>query len=273
MQVELSTDPGSPGRPNEDFAAIAPGVAVLLDGAGTPAGRDSGCTHGVAWFARTVGGLLLTGAQDRGVSLTEALGTAIRQVASQHSGTCDLKNPCTPSATVLVARAHGSDLEYLILADSVMLFQLGEGEFRVMTDPRLDEALAGLRPDYRQLPPGSPEREAGWQHHVCEVYERRNQPGGYWVAAADPAAAEHAIAGTAPLAGLDAVALLSDGAGRLADRYGRATWPEIGGILSRYGPAEAISRLRAVEAADPLGSRWPRTKIRDDATIVYWRIC
>jgi hypothetical protein len=54
----LATDPGTPGWPNEDFAAVAPPTspspftAVLLDGCTTfPPGRDTGCVHGVAWSA------------------------------------------------------------------------------------------------------------------------------------------------------------------------------------------------------------------------------
>jgi hypothetical protein len=35
MRIALATDPGTPGWPNEDFAAAAPGAAVLLDGCTT----------------------------------------------------------------------------------------------------------------------------------------------------------------------------------------------------------------------------------------------
>jgi hypothetical protein len=101
----------------------------------------------------------------------------------------------------------------------------------------------------------------------------RNKPGGYWVAAADPAAADQGITGNSPLTDLAAVALLSDGAGRLADRYHLATWPQIAATLSQHGPSELIRQVRAAEAADPEGARWPRGKIRDDATAVYWRLC
>ena len=60
MRVTLATDPGTPGWPNEDFAAVASGAAVLLDGATTfPRGADTGCVHGVAWYARTLGTTLL----------------------------------------------------------------------------------------------------------------------------------------------------------------------------------------------------------------------
>ena len=47
MQVTLATTPADPARPNEDFVAASPDAAVLLDGAGTPMGSESGCTHGV----------------------------------------------------------------------------------------------------------------------------------------------------------------------------------------------------------------------------------
>jgi len=33
MRVLLASKPGAPDRPNEDFTAVVPGAAVLLDGA------------------------------------------------------------------------------------------------------------------------------------------------------------------------------------------------------------------------------------------------
>ncbi len=61
MRVVLASEPGTPGWPNEDFAAVAPGAAVLLDGCTTfPPGTETGCVHGVAWYARTLGGALLS---------------------------------------------------------------------------------------------------------------------------------------------------------------------------------------------------------------------
>jgi hypothetical protein len=55
MRVVLAS---ASGRPNEDFAAVVPGTAVLLDGAGYHPASGIGCVHGIAWYARTLGGLL-----------------------------------------------------------------------------------------------------------------------------------------------------------------------------------------------------------------------
>ena len=42
--------------------------------------------------------------------------------------------------------------------------------------------------------------------------------------------------------------------------------------VSSAGAAGVASarRVRAAEAADPQGERWPRGKIHDDATAVFW---
>ena len=70
---------------------------------------------------------------------------------------------------------------------------------------------------------------------------------------------------------LSAVALLSDGATRLADRYHLATWDQLAAILDDHGPAGLIRQVRAAEDSDPEGRRWPRGKTRDDATAAYWQ--
>jgi hypothetical protein len=269
VRVSLATDPSTADWPNEDFAAVTPGVAVLIDGAGSPGGRETGCVHGVAWYARTLGAHLAASATGTTTRLTDVLAHAISQVSQMHASTCDLGHPGTPSATVILVRATGDTLEYLVLADSVLLLLPRGDDAVVICDTRLEDIAAALRPNYRELA-GIQERETARQAYTAQLDALRNQPGGYWTAATDPAAAEQGITGSSPVAQLHAVALLSDGAGRLADRYHLATWPQIAATLTDYGPAELIRQIRAAESSDPEGSRWPRGKIRDDATAVYW---
>jgi hypothetical protein len=271
MRVLLASEPGGTGRGNEDFAAVLPGAVVLLDGAGYMPPHGIGCVHGIAWYARTLGGLLAAGAADDRIPLPELLAQGIEQVSRMHGGTCDLRHPATPGATVLIARQRGSTLEYLVLCDSVLLLCPRQGEPRAITDTSLAETMARCRPD-ASLAAGTAEHDEAWRGYSRRLEATRNQPGGYWLAAADPAAAAHALTGTEPLAGLSAVALLSDGASRLADRFHLATWAEVGDILAADGPGGLIRRVRAAESADPEGKRWPRGKIHDDATAVFWAI-
>jgi len=108
MRIALATDPGTPGWPNEDFAAAAPGAAVLLDGCTTtPYGADTGCLHGVAWYARTLGTAFLAAiTADPPPPLGDALAGAI------------------------------AELELLALSDSSIVADYGEGRDPVvLTDP------------------------------------------------------------------------------------------------------------------------------------------
>lgn len=237
MRVRLASEPGSPDRPNEDFAAVTPSAAVLLDGATViPPDTDSGCVHGVAWYARALGTALLAEitAEPPG-PLPRALGAAISHVRSRHHGTCNLANPASPAATVIAVRRAATGLDYLAMSDSIIAFD--------WTDSR--EPLI--------------------------VMDQR-RPASRYAARADPAAARNALTGTLPLTALRGVALLSDGASCLADRYHLLTWPAVLALIGDHGPGEMIRQVRAAEASDPQRTRWPRDKASDDATVIYWQI-
>jgi Protein phosphatase 2C len=230
MRVELATEPGTPGWPNEDFAAAASGAAVLLDGCTTtPHGASTGCLHGVAWYARALGGILLGQISvDPPIRLPEALANAIEQVRASHAGECDLASPLTPASTVTAIRATPAGFEVLALADSVIIADYGK-----------DRAPLVITDRHR-------------------------------AASTNPGAAGQARTETLPRDGLQAIALLSDGATRITDEYGLLSWPELTSVLREAGPAELLAQVRAAEHSDPEGARWPRSKLRDDATVLYW---
>jgi hypothetical protein len=268
VRAVLATAPVGPEVENEDFAAVTPSAAVLLDGAGTPAGLETGCVHGIAWYARTLGTVLLsliTAADSR--ALADCLHAAISEVRSRHEDTCDLSHGGTPAATVVATRIRGDELEYLVLSDSVLVLAR-EDTNQVVTDERIATASRGHRGLLDQMTIGTPGRDAVFRDYVQTVREMKNAPDGYWVASADPEAARHAVCGSAGLAGLRAVLLLSDGASRLADLFGLVSWDELVSLVLGAGPAELIRQVRRAEASDPAGARWRRGKSVDDATVV-----
>lgn len=268
MRVTLATEPAKPDQPNEDFAAASTDAVVLLDGAGTPPGSDSGCVHGVAWFTRTLGASLLARITDD-VPLTDALGNAIDHVRSLHDDTCELDHPGSPSATAIALRVRNGRLSYLVLADSVLVLdRVGEGP-EAITDDREAQVGRELRKPMDALPSGTPEHDDARRTYMEALRASRNRPGGFWVASVEPAAAEHALTGSVPVEALTSVAVLSDGASRLADRFGVLSWTELVKVLDESGPAELIARTREAENSDPDGRRWPRGKSHDDATAAY----
>ncbi|MEU6036941.1 protein phosphatase 2C domain-containing protein [Actinomadura sp. NPDC047616] len=272
MRVLLASEPGNPERDNEDFAAAAPGLVSVVDGAGAPAGLASGCSHSVSWYAHNLGGLLVGTAVDPSVTLAEALAVSIERVNALHGDACDLRHPGSPSATVALARAHADRLEYLVLSDSVLVLDQADGEPVVISDDRLGEVYRKVNDAGERPPLGTQEHAADMRNRVERLAAYRNQPGGFWVASTKPEAADEALVGTVPLDDLDAVAVLSDGATRLVDRFGLMSWRDLLAVLRKEGPAELIARTREAEASDPDGARWPRGKASDDASAVYWAL-
>jgi len=219
-----------------------------------------------------LGGFLIAAAGRASEPLSGVLASGIEHVTRLHAGTCDMENPRTPAATVIIARQRAGNLEYLVLCDSVLLIQPSLGAPLAISDDRLSVINRKLRADAKRRTADASEQQTGRQDHRRALDAARNQPHGFWLAAADPAAAAHALTGTLPMAGLSSVALLSDGASRLADRFGRASWADVCAILAADGPGELIRQVRMVEASDPKCARWPRTKATDDATAIFWHL-
>ncbi|WP_416986099.1 integrase [Streptomyces sp. T028] len=270
MNVALDSQAAGPGQENEDFAAVGPGVAVLLDGAGV-AGAETGCTHGIAWFSSTLGGLLLgTITAHPARPLPACLAESIRLVRSLHEHSCDLVHRASPTSTVVAVRAAAGMLEYLVLGDSTLLLASADGKTTAVTDQRLDEVGKRLRGPVDALPTGSPEHAVALAEYRDALTGLRNRPGGFWIAGPDPQAAEHTLSGSVPLESLTSVTLLSDGATRLVDSFALASWEGVLAVVNSSGPDELIRRVREAEADDPEGRHWPRGKARDDATALHW---
>jgi hypothetical protein len=266
MYVAFDSAAGSQSKPNEDFVAASSSVAVVLDGLSAPPALGTGCTHGTPWFVALLGSHLLSSATTQpDEPLQELVAGAITRVADAHGHTCDLEDPGTPASSVTMVREGDQGLDYLVLFDSVIVLD-GPSGLKVVTDRRVDTVAQAEELAIREHPIGSPAHQARVDELVAAQRRRRNQPGGYWVAGAKPAAAHQAVAGSLPRSLVTRAALLSDGASCLVERYGVGDWSWLLTVLQDQGPRHLISRAREAEATDPAGARWPRYKRNDDAT-------
>ncbi|MEU5914584.1 protein phosphatase 2C domain-containing protein [Micromonospora sp. NPDC047527] len=251
MDFAFATAPGS-DRPNEDHVVVAADYAIVMDGVTQLPGLDTGCVHGPAWLVRQLGDCLSRALTDGPTeSLALILATAIEQVCDQHSGRCDLSNPHSPSSTVAIVRAQVEQVDYLVLCDSSVVFENGDG-LTVVHDDRTDTLPA-------------------YDRHT--VGRLRNQQGGFWVASTDPAAAAEAVTGSVASSGLRRLLLCTDGVSRLTEFF-QLTWADVFGIAERSGPRAVIDAVREYEASRPeLLVRTGRGPVKqhDDATLAVLR--
>lgn len=271
MLATLTSNAARPGSINEDYVGVSNDSALLLDGAGS-AGTESGCVHSVTWYVRSLGVALLSAITLRtDDSLTDLLAGAIQLVSASHADTCDLSNPGTPASTVVMLRHREGVLDYLVLADSVLVLQRQDGTHGVVVDNREAEIGRKFRQHMDSLAGGTPEHDMALRDYVATMQRLRNDDDGYWIASSEPAAASHALTGTVPLGTISSAALLSDGASRLVDRFHLTNWSDALDLLRQQGPQELIRRVRKAEWSDPEGRHWPRGKVHDDASVIYCR--
>lgn len=242
MDVRFATS-AAPGRPNEDLVFAGNEFLIVLDGVTSPAQVRTGCVHDPVWLVRTLGLALAQRLSVPGTpQLTEVLADAIAAVCAAHRGTCDLSHPESPSSTVVLLRERPDVVDYLVLCDSALVLAGPGGEIsRVVTDDRT-AAMRGLT--------------------RAQVAERRNHPGGFWVASTDPDAAGEALTGALPRAQTASAFACTDGVSRLVDHFGYS-WQQVIDLAGAGPIRDVVHAVRAAEShGPPPGSR----KQHDDAT-------
>ncbi|MFC9636282.1 protein phosphatase 2C domain-containing protein [Streptomyces mirabilis] len=265
MSIQLLSEAGAVDGPNEDFVAAEGATVVVLDGVSTVPGHGSGCHHGTAWFAGELAARVLENAQAPEGGLDDVLYRALADVVGLHGGECDLSLPDPPAAALAIVRERQGSLEYLVLCDCTIVVDVA-GTVQRITDDR----LSGL---------DLPERRAVLEDPTLAAYaalleakrRRRNTPGGYWVAASEPAAAWAAVKGSFPVDDVRRIALMTDGVSCAVDRYRLMDWAGLLDALEDE-PTGLVRRIREVEQRASGGVRNDLTKLHDDATAAYWRI-
>lgn len=150
-------------------------------------------------------------------------------------------------------------------AMSPLLSKENDG-LRIVTDDRVNATATAERSAADALPNGSFEKADALVRMKHAELAARNVPGGYWVAAADPAVVSYALAGEALTKTIRRLAVLTDGATR-ARQYKLYNWSDLLWSLTFNGPSELIRQIRIAENADAAGISHPRNKIHDDATV------
>jgi hypothetical protein len=272
MRTSIATEAASPGRANEDFAAVTNNLAVLLDGATATAPVSAGpsCPHDAQWFSRALGNRLLAElSAEPPVWIAEGVARAIDAVATSHAKTCEIDDATHASATIVILRELPDVYEYYVLGDSTIVFDLAGGQLAVRSDKRLKQVTTAERERARALETGDPERDAALLDLVKAERAQRNVRGGYWIASTNPDAAARGLQGHVGRGGLRRAALLSDGAAAVVDRYELTDWRSALDVMEKDGPQAIIRAARSAEDSDPQAERWPRYKVHDDATVVF----
>jgi hypothetical protein len=176
----------------------------------------------------------------------------------------------TPAASFVLVRLIGAEIEIVRLGDCLVLLEGADSAVTVMEHPVLEQIEAETRRailDLRSAGITDPQQvRAKMIPQLRAQRRRRNRPDGYGVLAAEHRCMPMMHVDRMPAANLRRVLLASDGYYRLVDHYTAMTDADLIRRTQADGAAALLQQLRAIEAADPHAARYPRLKIRDDAT-------
>jgi hypothetical protein len=276
--LTAATQPGA--KVNEDgygsWPAETPRAAWVLDG--VTGINDRALLPGpsdAAWFVAQVQEALpalLSGAPDRpAADLIGALADELER--RQSAAWLDERGADgreTPAASFALVRVIGNDIEILRLGDCLVLIEGTDGAVTVLDHPVLAAIEAETRSALLALrATGFTDPKQAFAAMLPRLRAerlRRNLPDGYGVLAAEQSCVLMVHVDRMPAHDVRRILLASDGYYRLVDHYNAASDAELVRRTAALGADALLTQLRAIEAADPLATTYPRLKIADDAT-------
>jgi len=269
--------PGDAAKPNEDAFGHDTAAAVVLDGA-TPLGDSlMPGPSDAAWIAQFGARRLLAHLRD-GEGARKALrGTladtqksfeALRRHAPEEMWQ-------TPCASMMLAVAGEGSVEFLSFGDCAALVQ-PEGAAVLVVGETFDKRAAEAKRAQaiareKNLSPAAGLSRPEFLGALRATRNRINS-GSYWLFSPDAMAASHAARRIVKVAPGTKLLLASDGFLALASDYGAYGADSLMHAAAKKGLKALGEELRAIEAGDAGGDKFPRFKKSDDATALLLRL-
>jgi protein phosphatase 2C-like protein len=260
-----------PDRESPCAVWVLDGVTGLNDRALLPGPTDA------AWFVAQVQEILpalLSHEVERPIpALVRALAARQAEAWLDTRGADDSE---TPAASFAMVRMLDDEIEITRLGDCSVLVERQNGFVDVLRNAALERLELKIKQTIVELRVNGLEDLAEIQSRLLPALRaqrlRRNHAGGYGVLAPEPECLDLLRIERMPAAGVRRILLVSDGFYRLVDVYGTLRDAELIRRTEEQGADGLLAELRAIEAADPNGARYPRLKLGDDATAVLLRV-
>ncbi len=269
--------PGDPAKPNEDAFGHETSAAVVIDGA-TPLGSSlMPGPSDAAWIAQFGARRLMAHLRDgdggrKALRATLADTQKSFEALRRHEPEEMWQTPC---GSMMLAVAGESSVEFLWFGDCAALVKQGDAAVTVIGesfDKRADEAARAREVGKeKNLSPASGLNRPEFLVPLRAARNRVNS-GKYWLFSPDVKAAAQASRRVVKAAPGSVILLASDGLLALASDYGAYNADTLMAAAIDKGLAALGAELRAIEADDAGGDKFPRFKKSDDATGLLLRL-
>jgi len=271
--VESLSIPGDTARPNEDSFSHSARAAAVFDGTTGLGELLMPGRSDAQWIAQFGARRFRSYAESGEGSIRDWLRAAAADAEKSYRALRrrePVENYEIAYASAVMATPDAGGLRVLWFGDCAALLRNEAGEFTIVGDTM--DKREGERARVRRLskPGGRGPAAAGVREEFLPALRASrnavNSPGGDWLFAPDAACAGHAKEARVAVLVDSPILLASDGFLALASDYGRYSPETLLAAAAERGLAVLGEELRAVEASDPEGLRYPRFKRSDDAT-------
>jgi hypothetical protein len=270
--VESLSIPGDAARPNEDSFSHTGRAAAVFDGTTGLGELLMPGRSDAQWIAQFGARRFRAHAESGEGSIRDCLRAAAADAEKSYRALRKrepIENYEVAYASAVMATPDAGGLRVLWFDDCAALLRNGNGEFAIIGDT-MDKRESERARVVRLAKPGRGPAAAGVRDEFLPALRASrnmvNSPGGDWLFAPDIACADHARELRVTALADSPILLASDGFLALATDYGRYALEALFDATVKRGLAVLGEELRAVEAADPEGLRYPRFKRSDDAT-------
>ena len=270
--IESLTLPSDPAKPNEDSFAFAANAATVFDGATGLGERLMPGPSDAQWIAQFGARRFRAHAENREGGLRDWLRAAADDAEKSFRALrrrAPFENYEIAYASAVMVAPDDGALDVLWFGDCAALLRDQAGAFVLLGDT-MDKRESERARVERLVKPGTrgPASPGVRDEFLPALRASRNRvnTGDEWLFAPDVLCADHARHARVTVAPDSPLVLASDGFLALASDYERYTPEGLFMACRQKGLAALGEELRAIEASDPGGLRFPRFKRSDDAT-------
>lgn len=263
---------------NEDYAYSCEKYCFVLDGATSLIPEKYSKEESDAkWYSHSFGKFLETALSDFSKSISEIIKEGIDIIINEYKALAgDKKIVDFPSSCVAVIRRNKNKIEYFVLGDCGILFKR-KNDIKDFTDtilPVLDKKnIDDMVKIAKQKHIDAIEARKFVDADILKKRLSKNTDGGYWILCDDKTACDHAIQGELKIKKGDEFLLYSDGFSQIWDTVKIKSKSEVFEFLGQGGTlVDLYKMLYAEQESDFACNKYPRTKVRDDATAIYLKM-
>ncbi len=279
MFKDILTKGGKSDKENEDCVYLCDDFGFVMDGAtGLLKENITNCVSDAKWYVEEFKNFLIKNLKTK-KNLKEIMKDGITYVSNTYNnieGATSVKSK--PSSGIALFRKNENNIEYFILGDCQLIIKDKKDiitKLQLNDLPKLDNINIGRMVKIaKEKNINVIDARPLINDYLVETRLTQNTNNGYWILSDDINAVDHALQGTLNLKDIKQIIGLTDGFSQLYEVFKVFTYEELVNLINnkKISLDNLYDTLFTLQENDSNCNRYPRFKIRDDASIFNYEL-